>query len=83
MKSEELRHLTASEPLTLEQEYAMQGSWREDEDSEERPPPPSLPGSLHFPVLSHLSATAPLGVSLNCGKKFGGCLCSNHLKWRL
>lgn len=32
MKSEELRHLTASEPLTLEQEYAMQGSWCEDED---------------------------------------------------
>ncbi|XP_057631169.1 alpha/beta-tubulin-N-acetyltransferase 9 isoform X1 [Chionomys nivalis] len=32
MKSEELRHLTASEPLTLEQEYAMQCSWREDED---------------------------------------------------
>ncbi|CAO2646021.1 Alpha/beta-tubulin-N-acetyltransferase 9 [Lemmus lemmus] len=32
MKSEELRHLTASEPLTLEQEYIMQASWREDED---------------------------------------------------
>ncbi|KAL1779533.1 N-acetyltransferase 9 [Sigmodon hispidus] len=32
MKSEELRHLTASEPLTLEQEYSMQCSWREDED---------------------------------------------------
>ncbi|XP_068833114.1 alpha/beta-tubulin-N-acetyltransferase 9 isoform X3 [Capricornis sumatraensis] len=32
MKSEELRRLTASEPLTLEQEYAMQRSWREDVD---------------------------------------------------
>ncbi|KAM5273048.1 alpha/beta-tubulin-N-acetyltransferase 9 [Ctenodactylus gundi] len=32
MKSEELRRLTASEPLTLEQEYAMQCSWREDAD---------------------------------------------------
>lgn len=34
MKSEELQRLTASEPLTLEQEYAMQQSWREDADSE-------------------------------------------------
>ncbi|VFV45887.1 n-acetyltransferase 9-like [Lynx pardinus] len=32
MKSEELRRLTASEPLTLEQEYSMQQSWREDAD---------------------------------------------------
>ncbi|XP_044528870.1 N-acetyltransferase 9 [Gracilinanus agilis] len=32
MKSEELQRLTASEPLTLEQEYAMQHSWREDTD---------------------------------------------------
>lgn len=38
MKSEELQRLTASEPLTLEQEYAMQRSWREDADSEERDP---------------------------------------------
>ena len=32
MKSEELRHLTASEQLTLQQEYEMQCSWCEDED---------------------------------------------------
>ncbi|XP_010595276.1 alpha/beta-tubulin-N-acetyltransferase 9 isoform X3 [Loxodonta africana] len=32
MKSEELQRLTASEPLTLEQEYTMQRSWREDAD---------------------------------------------------
>ncbi|KAI9508288.1 acyl-CoA N-acyltransferase [Russula earlei] len=32
MQSAELRALTASEELTLEQEYAMQRSWQEDED---------------------------------------------------
>ncbi|XP_029977764.1 alpha/beta-tubulin-N-acetyltransferase 9 [Sphaeramia orbicularis] len=32
MKSAELQQLTASEPLTLEQEYDMQKSWREDDD---------------------------------------------------
>lgn len=32
MKSEELQKLTASEPLTLDQEYCMQRSWREEND---------------------------------------------------
>ncbi|WAQ96053.1 NAT9-like protein [Mya arenaria] len=32
MKSEELQQLTASEPLTLEEEYSMQESWRNDDN---------------------------------------------------
>ena len=33
MKSEELLELTASEPLTLEEEYEMQQKWHLDTDS--------------------------------------------------
>lgn len=33
MSDPELQQLTASEPLTLGQEYEMQQTWRHDEDS--------------------------------------------------
>lgn len=33
MSDSELQKLTASEPLTLDQEYEMQETWRSDEDS--------------------------------------------------
>eukprot|EP01147_Barroeca_monosierra_P010566 gene10566-2690_t len=32
MQSKELQELTASEPLSIEQEYKMQSSWRNDQD---------------------------------------------------
>lgn len=33
MSNLELQELTASEPLTIAEEYAMQSSWRTDDDS--------------------------------------------------
>lgn len=35
MSDPELLKLTASEPLSIEQEYEMQETWRNDEDSKE------------------------------------------------
>lgn len=49
MKSPELQQLTASEPLTLEQEFDMQRSWREDDDSKEVDPPGG-PAAFTVPI---------------------------------
>ncbi|KAH9920553.1 acyl-CoA N-acyltransferase [Epithele typhae] len=46
MSDPELRELTASEPLTLEEEYEMQRKWRDDDDK------------LTFIVLAGAGATA-------------------------
>ena len=32
MQSEELQHLTGSEPLTLDEEFQMQETWRDSTD---------------------------------------------------
>lgn len=34
MQDPDIRHATASEPLSIEEEYAMQREWAEDEKSE-------------------------------------------------
>ena len=71
MKSEELQRLTASEPLTLEQEYSMQQSWREDADSEKQKPCAGSRGSLLVPSLPFsFPAVALPGPQKLCEKPF-------------
>lgn len=55
MKSPELQQLTASEPLTLEQEYLMQKSWRQDDDSE----PHLFRSHTTVQLLSHPPSPSP------------------------
>lgn len=60
MSSPDLQKLTASEPLTLEQEYDMQMSWREDNDSEL--PPYTC---THFMLVSYWHSHI-LSITLMC-----------------
>ncbi|GAA6035186.1 hypothetical protein JCM8097_006409 [Rhodosporidiobolus ruineniae] len=67
MSSEEMRELTASEPLTLDEEYDMQRSWRLDEDkltfivhlrSPAAPSPSTEPSAF---LASHNDASTMIG----------------------
>lgn len=71
MKSPELQQLTASEPLTLEQEFNMQRSWREDDDSKEVDPPGVPAVSSSFQGLSKVQPSFQIISPLWCRK--GAC----------
>lgn len=59
MASPELQELTASEPLSLEEEYAMQRAWRDDGDK------------LTFVLLDPSRAPAPEQASWPPGGRAG------------
>jgi hypothetical protein len=57
MSSEELQTLTASEPLSLEQEYEMQKTWAADEDSLVLQNPNSFENKYQYDHISFTECT--------------------------
>ncbi|KAF2109076.1 GNAT domain-containing protein [Lophiotrema nucula] len=62
MQDEDLRKATASEPLTIDQEHAMQKSWREDADKLTFivcQPPPASPDSTQIEKITQGNEDSP------------------------